>query len=66
MLGNKHFEILDEIAEAVGEDAFDDRGIQQAIRTTWQGEPSLRAQTVRHLRHLIRASESVAALGQGT
>jgi hypothetical protein len=65
MLGNKHFEILDEIAEAVGEDAFDDRGIQQAIERLGKASRAFGRKEVRHLRHLIRASESVAALGQG-
>src|SRR4051794_1601263 len=31
MAGNKHYSILDELAEAVGDDAFDDRGIVQAV-----------------------------------
>jgi hypothetical protein len=31
MLGNKHFAVLSEVAEAVGDDAFDDRGVSAAV-----------------------------------
>ena len=66
MLGNKHFELLDAIAEAVGDDAFDDRGIQQAIERLGKASRVFGRKEVRHLRHLVRAGENVAALGQGS
>lgn len=31
MLGSKHYVVLDEIAEAVGDEAFDDRGLNGAV-----------------------------------
>lgn len=65
MLGNKHFDVLNEIAEAVGDDAFDDRGIPQAIERLGKAGGVFGRKEIRHLRHLIRASENVAALGQG-
>ena len=66
MAGTKHYALLDEIAEAVGDDAFDDRGIQQAIDRLGKASRIFGRKEVRHLRHLIRAGEKIAALGQGT
>jgi hypothetical protein len=65
MLGNKHFEVLDEIAETVGDDVFDDGGIQTAIERLGKASRIFGRKEVRHLRHLIRAGEKVEALGQG-
>lgn len=66
MLGNKHYAVLDEIAEAVGDDAFDDRGLDQAIERLGKASRLFGRKEVRHLRHLIRAGERVLALAQGT
>ena len=65
MAGNKHYAILDELAEAVGDDAFDDRGIEQAIARLDKGSRIFGRKEVRHLRHLIHAGESVVCLAQG-
>jgi hypothetical protein len=65
MVGSKHYAILDELAEALGEDAFDDRGIASAIERLGKVGRIFGRKEVRHLRHLIRATEQIAALGQG-
>jgi hypothetical protein len=31
MAGNKHYDVLADIAEAMGDDIFDDRGVQEAV-----------------------------------
>jgi hypothetical protein len=62
MAGNKHYTLLDELAEAVGEDAFDYRGIEQAIGRLDKGSRIFGRKEVRHLRHLIHAGESVVCL----
>jgi hypothetical protein len=66
MAGNKHYAVLDEIAEAVGDDAFDDGGIDQAVERLGKMSRLFGRKEVRHLRHLIRAGESVVSLAQGT
>lgn len=63
--GTKHFDILDELAEAVGDDAFDDGGVGQAIERLGKMGRVFGRKEVRHLRHLTRASEQVLAIGQG-
>jgi hypothetical protein len=57
MLGNKHYAVLDEIAEALGDDAFDDRGLDQVIERLGKASRLFGRKEVRHLRHLIRAGE---------
>ena len=45
MLGNKHFAVLSEVAEAVGDEAFDDRGVSAAVvRLGKASPPPLRTQ----------------------
>lgn len=57
--------MLDEIAGAVGDDAFNDGGIAEAIERLGKASRVFGRKEVRHLRHLIRAGENVVALGQG-
>jgi hypothetical protein len=64
MLGNKHFALLDEIAD--GEQNFDDGGVAQAIERLGKASRVFGRKELRHLRHLIRAGEKVTALGQGS
>lgn len=66
MTGNKHFEILDEIAEAAGDTLFEDSGIDDAIERLGKLGRVFGRKEVRHLRHIIRAGERVVELGQGT
>ncbi len=63
--GTKHYEVLADIAEAVGDDVFDDRGLTAAIeRLDWASRLFGRKE-IRHLRNLLGASERVLELGQG-
>src|SRR5687768_879721 len=65
MAGNKHYAMLNEIAEAIGDDAFDDRGATEAIERLGKSGRVFGRKEVRHLRHLLRATERVITLGQG-
>ncbi len=65
MLGNKHFAVLGDLAEAVGDDLFDDRGVAQAVERLGKTSRLFGRKEVRHLRNLLRASEEVLELGQG-
>jgi Bacterial PH domain/Short C-terminal domain len=66
MAGSKHYAVLDELAEAVGDDAFEDRGVGQAIERLGKASRMFGRKEVRHLRHLVHADEQVIALAQGT
>ena len=63
--GNKHFAVLADIAELVGDDAFDDRGVSPAIERLGKASRLFGRKEVRHLRNILRASEDVLELGQG-
>jgi hypothetical protein len=65
MLGNRHYAILSEIAEAVGDDAFDDGGVTAAVEALGKLGRVFGRKEVRHLRHLLHADERVLVLGQG-
>lgn len=65
MAGNKHYAVLSEIAEAVGDDAFDDRGVTEAVQALGKVGRVFGRKEVRHLRHLLHADERVLVLGQG-
>lgn len=64
-VGSKHFEIAAELAEAIGEDLFDDRGAGEAIERMHKAGRVFGRKELRHLRNLLRSTERVAALGQG-
>lgn len=66
MLGSKHYAVLNEIAEGVGDEAFDDRGLDEAVERLGKAGRLFGRKEVRHLGHLIRANERVFALAQGT
>jgi hypothetical protein len=65
MLGNKHYAVLNEIAEALGDDTFDDRGVTEAVAALGKVGKVFGRKEVRHLRHLLHADENVLVLGQG-
>jgi hypothetical protein len=65
MAGNKHYAVLSELAEAVGDDAFDDRGVTEAVQALGKVGRVFGRKEVRHLRHLLQADERVQVLGQG-
>jgi hypothetical protein len=66
MNGDKHYEVLHDIAEAVGDDAFEDRGDQEGIEESGKASGKSDRDEVGHLRHLVRAGENIVAFGQGT
>lgn len=66
MAGSKHYALMNEIAEAVGDNAFDDRGIAGAVERLGKMGRVFGRKEVRHLQHLLRATERVITLGQGT
>src|SRR4051812_721671 len=49
MAGNKHYAVLSEIAEAVGDDAFDDRGVTEAVQALGKVGRVFGRKEVRHL-----------------
>lgn len=65
MAGNKHFALLSELAESVGDDVFDDRGVAPAVERLGKASRLFGRKEVRHLRNVLRASEQVLELGQG-
>lgn len=65
MNGNKHYELLGEIAEAIGDDCFDDRGAAEAIERLGKMGRIFGRKEVRHLRNILRGTERVVVLGQG-
>lgn len=65
MVGNKHFAVLGDLAEAVGDGVFDDRGVAPAVERLGKASRLFGRKEVRHLRNLLRASEEVLELGQG-
>lgn len=65
MAGNKHFALLSELAEAVGDDAFDDQGVAGAVERLGKSSRLFGRKEVRHLHNILRASEAVLELGQG-
>lgn len=65
MQGNKHYELLSEVAEAVGDDVFDDQGIASAVERLGKASRLYGRKEVRHLHNVLRADESVLELGQG-
>ncbi|HEY6314256.1 MAG TPA: PH domain-containing protein, partial [Streptosporangiaceae bacterium] len=65
MAGTKHYEVLADIAEAMG-DIFDDRGVPEAVERLGKASLIFRGQQIRHLRNLLYANERVLELGQGS
>jgi hypothetical protein len=65
MLGTKHYALLADIAEAMGDEVFDDRGVAAAIERLGRTSRLFGHKEIRHLRNLLQGSEHVVALGQG-
>lgn len=65
MLGSKHFDLLDELAEAVGEDVLDDLGLGAAVVRLGKASRLFGRREIRHVRNLLSISELVEELGQG-
>ena len=65
-IGSKHYEMLGEIADAIGEDLFDDRGVRAAVDRLGKMGRLFGRKELRHLRNLLHANERVVELGQGT
>ena len=65
MAGNKHYALLDELAAAVGDDVFEDRGVSGAVERLGKASRMFGRKEVRHLKNVLRASEEVRELGQG-
>lgn len=65
MLGTKHYELLADIAEGVGDEMFDDRGLRGAIDRLHKASRIFGRKEVRHVRNLLYATERVLELGQG-
>lgn len=66
MIGNKHYAVLNDIADALGEEIFADQGIESSVRALGKLGRLFGRKEVRHLRHVLYASERVLCLGQGT
>ncbi|HWM00697.1 MAG TPA: PH domain-containing protein, partial [Nocardioidaceae bacterium] len=66
MAGTKHFALLSEVIEGMGDDVFDDRGVGEALQRLGKAGRFFGRKEVRHLRNLLYASERVVELGQGT
>lgn len=64
--GTKHYEVLADIAEAMGDGIFDDRGMMAAIERLGKASRLFGRKSIGHLRNLLYASERVVELGQGS
>jgi len=65
MVGNKHYALLADIAESMGDEVFDDRGVTAAVERLGKMSKIFGRKEIRHLRNLLYATESVVELGQG-
>lgn len=66
MVGSKHFAMIEEISQRIGDDAFDDAHIADAVKRLGAAGRVFGRKEVAHLRHLVGASETVLAIGQGS
>lgn len=64
--GNSHYAVADEIAKEVGDDAFDDRGLKDAIDRLSKISKFGGWLEFRSVRHYLTATETVREIGQGT
>jgi Bacterial PH domain/Short C-terminal domain len=65
MMGNKHYAVLAEIADGVGDEVFDDRGVTAAVQRLGKMSRIFGRKEIRHLRNLLYGTELVTELGQG-
>jgi hypothetical protein len=65
MLGTRHYAVLGDLAEAIGDEVFDDRGAAAAIERLGKTSRLFGHREIRHLRNLLYGAENVVALGQG-
>jgi hypothetical protein len=63
--GTKHYAVASDIASAIGDDAFDDRGLAAAKDRLSRISKAGGWLELRHLRNLLTATETVRELGQG-
>lgn len=63
--GNKHFEVLADVAEALGDDVLDDRGVAEAVERLGKASRVFGRKEIHYLRNLLRSDERVLELGQG-
>lgn len=64
--GNKHCAIAEEIASAIGDSAFDDRGLKAAVDRLGKIGRFGGWLEFRNVRHYLTARETVREIGQGT
>jgi Bacterial PH domain/Short C-terminal domain len=65
MAGNKHYALLADIADAMGDEVFDDRGVTAAVDRLGKASKLFGRKEIRHLRNLVYGNEGVVELGQG-
>jgi hypothetical protein len=65
MGGDKHYELLDELAEQV-EDSLDDRGLASAIERLGKVGRTFGRKEIRRAQHMLHGDERVLQLGQGS
>lgn len=66
MLGTKHYAVLSDVAESLGDESFDDRGVADAVKRLGKMGRLYGRKEVRHLHHLLRGAERVIILGRGS
>lgn len=64
--GTKHYAVASDIAAAIGEDAFDDRGLTAAKDRLSRTSKISGWLELRHVRNFLTPTETVLELGQGT
>ena len=65
MAGNKHYELLDAVAESL-EELLDDRGLTAAVERLGKFSRFFGRREVRLAQHMLHGDERVLQLGQGT
>ncbi len=64
-MGTRHYAIADEIAQHIGENVIDDRGLKDAVDRLSKVSRLGGWMELRSLRHYLTATETVRELGQG-
>lgn len=64
--GTKHYAVASDIAKELGDDVFDDRGLNAAVSRLSRSSKFFGAMELRDIRHYLTATETVVEIGQGT
>ncbi|WP_097181057.1 SHOCT domain-containing protein [Curtobacterium sp. 314Chir4.1] len=64
--GTKHYAVATDIANELGDDVFDDRGLSAVLNRLSRSSKFFGAMELKNIRHYLTATETVVEIGQGT